>query len=137
MKINIQKTKIWLHYWLVVGVGTFVLFFLITSAWIGYGVREDCDLARGRYGQELHCVDALIAHLEDENNPYGERNSAIWALGQLGDKKALPVLEKYYTGEISDREPWNKMISQYELKKAINLVSGGFNATAIVWRYDF
>lgn len=118
----------------MVGAGTFVLFFLITSAWIGYGVREDCKLARGRYGEELECVDALMAHLEDESNPYGERNSAIWALGQLGDSKALPVLESYYTGDIPDREPWNEVISQYELKKAINLASGGFNATAIVWR---
>ena len=89
-------------------------------------------LAQGRYKGD--CVDALIAHLEDEDNPYGERNHAIWALGQLGDNKALSVLEKYYTGNIPDKEPWNETISQYELKKAINLTSGGFNITAFVWR---
>jgi hypothetical protein len=132
MKLNTKNTKNWFMYWAVVGVGLFVLFFLVTSTWIGFSVREKCMLSQGRYGGD--CVEALSAHLDDENNPYGERNDAIWALGQLGDGRALPVLEKYYTGNIPDREPWNKTISQYELKKAINLSGGGFNITAIVWR---
>ena len=132
MKINKKNTRDWIFYWIVVGGGIFVLLFLVTSTWIGFGVKERCMLAQGRYGGG--CVDALISHFEDENNPYGERNSAIWALGQLGDEKAIPVLENYYTGNIPDREPWNEMISQYELKKAINLTRGGFNITAFIWR---
>lgn len=136
MKINIESTKKWLHYWMMVGAGSFVLLFLITSALIGYSVREKCDLAKGRYGQNLDCVEALSLHLEDKENPLGERNSAVWALGQLGDSRALPVLEKYYTGDIPDREPWNETISQYELKKAINLAKGSFNATHFIWHYD-
>jgi hypothetical protein len=134
MKINFKNTKDWLFYWAVVGAGFFVLFFLVSSTWIGYSVREKCLLAQGRYGGD--CVEALMAHLEDESNPYGERNSAIWALGQLGDVRAVPTLRKYYTGNIPDRESWNGTISQYELKKAIKLAEGSLNVTAFVWRYD-
>jgi len=53
----------------------------------------------------------------------------------LGDSRALPTLQKYYTGNIPNREPLDGVISQYELKKAINLTSGGVNLTAIFWRY--
>jgi len=139
MKINLKNVKDWLFYWMAVGIGTFILFFLVTSTLIGSSVHDKCLHAQGRYGGDLPagrqgCVDALIKFLEDESNPIGERNSAIWALGQLGDAKALSVLEKYYTGDIPDREPWNDVVSQYELKKAIKLVDGGFNATHFVWR---
>src|SRR3972149_8151924 len=123
--INKNAVLEWLWYWALIGAGTFVLFFLISSTWIGYTVREKCLLAQGRYQGD--CVETLIAHLQDANNPIGERNSAIWALGQLGDTRALPVLESYYTGNIPNREPWDKTISQYELKKAIKLASGSLN----------
>jgi hypothetical protein len=75
--------------------------------------------------------------LEDENRSFKARNSAIWALGQFGDSRALPVLEKYYTGNIPDREPLNGTISQYELKKAIKLAKGGTNISAFIWRTSF
>ncbi len=134
MKIKKETVKDWVFYWIVIGAGTFVLFFLVTSTWIGFSVREKCLLSQGRYGGD--CVEALLMHFEDESNPYGERNSAIWALGQLGDERALVTLESFYTGNIPDREPWNKVVSQYELKKAIRLLKGSFNATAFVWRHD-
>ncbi|MDD4026597.1 MAG: HEAT repeat domain-containing protein [Candidatus Shapirobacteria bacterium] len=78
----------------------------------------------------------MISLLEDENRGFRARNSAIWALGQLGNPNSLPTLQKFYTGNIPDREPLDKTISQYELKKAINLTSGGKNITAIFWRYN-
>jgi HEAT repeat protein len=77
----------------------------------------------------------LIRLLQDENRGYRARNDAIWALGQLGDSRALPVFERLYTGDIPPREPLDKGISQYELRKAVNLVCGGTNMTAIFWRY--
>ncbi|MBU0670614.1 hypothetical protein KKF29_00480 [Patescibacteria group bacterium] len=40
----------------------------------------------------------------------------------------------HYSGDMPEREPLDKSISQYELKKAVNLYEGGFNATAFVWR---
>jgi hypothetical protein len=43
-------------------------------------------------------VDSLIATLECSSCSTQDRNHAIWALGQLDDPRALPVLEKYYVG---------------------------------------
>ena len=112
--------------------GGSVFIFLITATWIGFSVREKCELAKGKY--EGDCTEAMSQYLDDEQNPIGERNHMIWALGQLGEPGALPILEKYYTGDIPDREPWNSVISQYELRKAVKLARGGFNAGALVWR---
>jgi hypothetical protein len=46
----------------------------------------------------------------------------------------MPVLKNLYTGDIPERESLYKTISQYELKKAINLTGGGLNISAFVWR---
>lgn len=137
--ITTMKTKHLLNSFLFVGaigLSTFLLFFVITVTWIGFDVKKMCRQAQLKYGQEIGCTDALITFLNDPSNSLRERNSAIWALGQLGDSKALPVLQSYYTGDIPNREPLDQTISQYELKKAINLASGGINITAIFWRYN-
>ena len=117
---------------LVLGVGMLVLFFVLVGILTGSDVRKRCKMAEERYGGD--CVEALLALAGDEGALYEEKNSAIWALGQLGDKRALPILEKMYTGAVPDREPWKKMISQYELGKAIKLLRGGANIGAFVWR---
>lgn len=150
------KVKIvnWMMYWGVVGVACFVLMFLVTSTWIGVSVHDKCQVVLARYGGDVlddfrtgwqaqpvgseewrvACVEALMETLENEEESLRERNNAIWALGQLGDRRALGVLKKYYTGVIPDREPYDETLSQYEMKKAIGLLDGGFNATAWVWR---
>lgn len=115
-----------------IGISIFLLFFFLICTWIGYEVKHQCQEATWQYGGD--CVEALIAQLQDENQGFRRRNSAIWALGQLGDQRALPVLQSYYTGSIPEREPLDKTISQYELKKALHLVSGGINISAFIWR---
>ncbi len=115
-----------------VGAGLFFLFFIVTSVWIGYEAKQLCTDARAQYGGD--CTNALGALVDDEHRGYRDRNHAIWALGQWGDAQALPILEKYYTGNIPEREPLDSVISQYELKKAIALTRGGFNMTAFLWR---
>jgi hypothetical protein len=121
-----------LSYFAAVGLSIFLLFFIITCSWIGHEVRSRCKEAKREYGGD--CVEALATVLKDENHSFRERNSAIWALGQLGDSRALPVLRNYYTGNIPPREPLDKVISQYELEKAIKLANGGFNISALIWR---
>lgn len=133
MKI-IKKIKQQIIFAGVIGMSIFILFFVITCTWIGFGVKTKCFDAKKEYGGS--CVESLISLLGDENRGFRARNSAIWTLGQLGDIRALPVLKSYYTGNIPDREPLDEMISQYELKKAINLTSGGKNITTIFWRYS-
>ena len=114
----------------LIGISLVTFMFIVTCTLIGLDVNQKCEIAQDRYGGD--CVKALITYLEDENNSYRSRNSAIWALGQLGNSKALPALERLYTGNIPNREPINETISQYELKKAINLTSGGLNITTLV-----
>lgn len=132
MKIKFIKSKF--IYFITIGVSIFVLFFFICNVWIGYEAKRLCQEAKWEY-QKTNCVEALISELDDRNQGYRTRNHAIWALGQFGDRRALPILEKYWTGQIPDREPLDKVISQYELKKAINLANGGFNITFLFWRW--
>jgi hypothetical protein len=47
-------------------------------------------------------VEALSAMLECESCNTRDKNWAIWALGQLDDPGAIPILEKYYTGTKGD-----------------------------------
>ena len=117
-----------------IGFSIVLLFFVISCVWIGYEVKSQCQDAKRDYKGD--CTEALIGLLQDENRSFRSRNSAIWALGQLGDSRALPVLKNIYTGIIPSREPLDKVISQYELKKAVNLTGGGANITAIFWRFS-
>lgn len=125
-----MKQKIF--YFLTICISIFILFFVISCSWIGFEVKNQCQIAINKYGKD--CVESLIMTLDNNNEAFKTRNDAVWALGQMGDRRALPTLKKYYTGKIPNREPLNKTISQYELKKAIKLVAGGYNITAIFWR---
>lgn len=126
-----MKDKI--MYLAAIGTSIFFLFFFITSVWIGYEAKSLCQQAQEQYSGD--CIEALIVQVDDEHQGFRDRNHAIWALGQIGDSRALPVLEKHFTGNMPDREPLDETISQYELQKAIKLASGGTNLTAWMWRW--
>lgn len=130
MKTKAIKEK--LFYIIAIGISIFFLFIFITSVWIGHEAKNICQNAKWQYGGD--CVQALITQLNDEHQGFRTRNHAIWALGQFGGNRALPILKKYYTGNIPNREPLDKVISQYELKKAVELANGGLNITAWLWR---
>lgn len=115
-----------------VGLSIALLFFVVTASWIGFTVKSECRNARKHYGGT--CIEALSALVDDDGQDFRSRNRAVWALGQLGDGRALPALKKHYTGRFPAREPINKMMSQHELKKAIHLAAGGLNITAFIWR---
>jgi hypothetical protein len=66
-------------------------------------------------------VQALMATVQSEGLSLAERNHAVWALGQLRDKRALPVLQKYYTGGPCDHAHY---LCQSELRKAVDSCSG-------------
>lgn len=124
-----------IFYVATIGFSILLLLFVVCCTWIGYEVKNTCQEAQRKYGTERQdCVTALIDVLNDEHQSFRSRNDAIWALGQLGDSRALATLQNFYTGTIPPREPLDKVISQYELKKAINLTSGGPNITAFIWR---
>ena len=72
-------------------------------------------------------VQALIEYAGSENYTLKKRNRAVWALGRIGDSRALPVLESFYTAGPCDHE---KLLCQRELSKAIYACKGGLNLTA-------
>ena len=111
-----------------------ILLYLITSLWIGSDVRRYCKTAKKIYGGD--CVTALSELLNDKTMPFRDRNNAVWALGQLGDTKALPYITKFYTGIIPEKESYENQISQHELEKALKLIQGGVNISAIIWRHN-
>ncbi len=76
-------------------------------------------------------VQALIAYVGSENHTLKKRNRAVWALGQIGDSRALAVLESFYTGGKCDHD---KHLCQRELKHAIYGCKGGLNLTAWLTR---
>jgi hypothetical protein len=76
-------------------------------------------------------VPALMAYIESPSHTLRDRNRAIWALGQVGDARALPVLEKHFTGRLCDHR---RALCQDELRKAIRLCRGATNLPALIWR---
>ena len=121
---------------IILSITCFFFSLLVISALIiGRAVKNKCHEAIKLNSGD--CVSALIKVLNDDSNSFRERNSAVWAMGQLGDRKALSYLRQYYSGNIPKRESLDKGLSQYELKKAINLASGGINITSIFWRNSF
>ena len=65
-------------------------------------------------------VEALITYLK-KTKELRKKNRAIWALGELRDKKVLPILEALYTGAPCDH---SRFVCQYEVKKAIKKIKG-------------
>ena len=97
------------------------------------GVRRIAEEAQTAYTGEP--VVALIALVEDEQAPFEKRNSAIWALGQIGDKRARPVLEKLDTGE-KQQPPYDSTayIVQYSVEKSLKQING-FTVTRWMYRW--
>lgn len=116
----------------IVVIGAFVLW--LTMHWISSDVRAACREARQEFGGD--CVEALIAHANSDQHTLEERNQAIWALGEIGDKRALPSLEKLLRTEKLCPSPCNVSTSmcRYSIEKAIRLCSG-LNIARWVWRW--
>jgi hypothetical protein len=111
-------------------VALLVVAFAAVSWVIGTDVRAARDAALAAHPGDQ--VEALVAFVETPTHGLQERNRAVWALGQLGDVRALPMLEKHYTGEPCDHD---RELCQRELGKALELCRGGVNLTALVWRH--
>jgi hypothetical protein len=59
-------------------------------------------------------VEALIALVQCQSCDRRDRNHAVWALGQLDDQRALPVLESCYAG--NHGEPLDREMLQIALR---------------------
>ena len=112
----------------VVGIALF-------SLWIELSVKKVCAAATQKYPGDK--VEALITFVETKENSYraniySANNHVFWALGQLGDKRALPFLKKLVTGESCNHET---NLCQGEIKEAIHkLERNQFNLPKFLWR---
>ena len=90
--------------------------------WKIQGSLDDwCARAQATHPHPADDVAALIAYVQSDSHTLQERNSAIWALGQARDRRALSALETYYTGETCNHKT---DLCQRELAKAIKLCRG-------------
>jgi len=97
--------------------------------WICFSIRSSVKEISAQAVTEYpgDRVDALMTYVESANHSLRQRKRAVWALGQIGDSRALPTLEKFRTGKPCDH---SSRLCQHELAKAIKACSGAFNATA-------
>lgn len=122
------KHKLVISSLLFFGTGFILGAFLTGVQGIGYSVRQQCIDAREEY--QGTCVEALSRLVLDPRQKLRHRAHAVWALGQLGDKQALPALEEL--GSLPECQKGSEC--EYELGKALRLVKGGLNITAPFWR---
>lgn len=134
MKTTINKKYFsFLLYLASIAAVCLVFVFLVTVNIIGYGVKDTCQDAKEQYSGD--CVEALTQYLDDDSNSFRTRNSAVWALGQLGDDRALPTLQKHYTHFDGERADRTNELSQLELERAIGYMDGSPNITTFFWRF--
>lgn len=120
--------------WIVViaaflGIGGFGLSLRSIHSSVETTVRS----AQSRHAGDA--VEALISLIESDSATFREKNRAIWALGQIGDKRALPVLEQLDTGEVQVK-PYDpdRYIVLYSVRKAIKQIRGDLSLTR--WIYS-
>lgn len=117
--------------WLKISIGlvlaiTLILFFTSTYL-VEYQVQETCKMATSIYpGDEIH---ALLSVVKNHNGCDQEKSRALWALGQLGARAALPYLLENYDG-IEETD-----ICIYEAQFAIEKIrKDQFNLPGSLWR---
>lgn len=117
------------------GISLAILIFIISVYLILYlEVRENCNNVISKH--KTNCQEALIKNFQSDDSSIKEKNDAIWTLGQLADKRSLPFLKSIYKDEIPDREPLDKVISQYEIRKAIKWSEKGNWTSWMYFKYN-
>lgn len=96
--------------------------FIAIYIWIDFDVKKNIKTAKDKYSGKAE--DALIAYLLDTTNSPQDRSSiAIWTLGQIESKKALPILKDFYKDDPDGKTCYGKhdsVLCQYEIYKAMN-----------------
>lgn len=89
--------------------------------WIQWEAHQKAAAVLANYPQASNEVEALILQVQSNSETMRRRNMAVWTLGRLRAKAALPVMQKYYTGEPCEHDT---RLCQDELKKAIHRCGG-------------
>ena len=126
------KLKRYIIYALSILFSFIIILYGIICWTIFLDVKKVCNKATREFKGDT--IESLTELLNSDINSYEEKNDAIWALGQIGDPKALPLLEKFYTGNPCEKPcRRNQSICQREVSKAIQTCKGAFSATR--WMY--
>ena len=103
-------------------------FVLAIRIWIGHDIKKNINIAKGIYPGTAE--DALISYLLDTNNSPVERSGvAIWTLGQIRSKKALPVLYELYKNDPEGKTCYrrhNSVLCQSEIHNAIKAIENNY-----------
>ena len=93
--------KNFIRTYVLIPIALFVVFNALVLAIIGFGpgieesILKNIGIAQEKYPGRAE--DALIAFLLDTANTYHDRSHiAVWTLGQLKSKKALPIIKQMY-----------------------------------------
>jgi len=103
--------------------------------WVETQLKAVCETATQKYPGDR--VEALMKSVDTGEKSYREdiyraNNHAFWALGQLGDKRALPFLKGLVTDKACEH---NTNICQGEIQEAIHkLEIDQFNLPKYLWR---
>jgi hypothetical protein len=90
--------------------------------WIDVDVKKNIKTAKEKYSGNAE--DVLIEYLLDTTNTFHDRTHiAVWTLGQIQSKKALPILKDLYKDDPDGKTCYGKhdsVLCQYEIYKAMN-----------------
>jgi hypothetical protein len=126
------KYKDWLIKTVILFTVAVTAILVISFFSIFRGVRSACIKAKVIY--QLDCTGSLIEFIKFDKYSFRERNTAIWALGQLADKRALSYLEELNrTVPDSHKCSYDKSLCKYEIEKAIKWTVNG-NMTSWMYR---
>ncbi|MGE5406266.1 MAG: HEAT repeat domain-containing protein [Methanosarcina sp.] len=113
--------------------GSTLLILLLTGVismliMIGDGIKERIKIAKTEHPGKAE--DALLAYLSDSTKTFNERSDvAVWTLGQIKSRKALPVLKSLYKNNPNYQCNHRTELCQYGIYKAIISIERG-------WRGD-
>lgn len=116
---------------IIISLFLFLAIFIASYLSIYSGVKNDCLTAKAEYGDD--CVDALTQLVQDEEKSFWERNSAVWALGQLADKRSLSFLKETIVLLSEGKCDHDQHLCRRELEKAIKWSEKG---SATSWMYQ-
>ena len=130
-KTNLRK---FILYVILIGLAAFIILFAISLRMIYSGVESICEIASNKF--ETDNVESLISLIESDEFSFKQKNKAIWALGQIGDRRALPLLQKLDTDEIQEKPLDSDLyLVQYSVEKAIRQIDSDFIITRWMYRW--
>jgi hypothetical protein len=115
--------------WIFVGFLAIAVSLLALEGSIQLTVRSTGDRAAARFGGDR--VKGLMSVVECDSCSLRERDMAVWALGELRDRRALPVLKPHFTNAKCNHATG---LCQYELGKAIMKIEGTWSRHSAEFR---